>query len=303
MDRGFSYGDGVFETIKIEHGVAPLWQVHWARLVESLSQLDISFDAARFECYLSSFMQEVHKICDQQSYTDVVILKIMVSRGVVMARGYWPSHRGNSPVQPSDSKATTQPTIVFTANLLSSASSSAICVWRCPIRLSHQPLLAGLKHLNKLEYVMAAGAVPTDYDDGLLLDMSGHVIEATTSNIYAIIGGFVVTPVLHECGVNGVLRRVLIEQVGSELGDPECLVEERVLTFEEFISAEALFVTNSVHGFRYVKKVTWHDERQGVEVPAKLNDADFPITHPAVEKLQAQCRLVVESGRFSRRFW
>jgi 4-amino-4-deoxychorismate lyase len=115
----------------------------------------------------------------------------------------------------------------------------------CGLRLGLNPVLAGIKHLNRLEQVMAR----TEWDDdgireGLLLDYEGFLVEGVMSNVFLVSSGRLRTPLLDRCGVSGVMRGLVFD-AARELG---VAAEEARISFDEACRAEELFLTNSVIG-------------------------------------------------------
>lgn len=218
LDRGLAYGDGLFETMRVHHGRLPWWSRHWARLACGAERLGLPLPDAAF---VLGEAQALLGGCAEG------VFKLILSRGSG-GRGYAP---------PADA----EPTLVLARYPLPAAASAAGLHLRwCELQLSSQPRLAGLKHLNRLEQVLARA----EWDDpgiheGLLCDTDGHVVSATAANVFARVEGRWLTPRLDRCGVHGVLRGWLLQQGG---------VAEAVLTRAMVESAEALFLGNAVRG-------------------------------------------------------
>ena len=128
------------------------------------------------------------------------------------------------------------------------AESQGIRVRVCELRLAEQPRLAGLKHLNRLEQVLArAEWADPAIAEGLMLDTAGRVVCATMANVFAVIDGALVTPALDRCGVAGVARaEVLATQVRAQVRD---------LRLDELLDADEVFLTSSVRGILPVQAV------------------------------------------------
>jgi 4-amino-4-deoxychorismate lyase len=126
---------------------------------------------------------------------------------------------------------------------------AGIAVRVCRQRLAEQPALAGMKHLNRLEQVLArAEWCDPAIAEGLLLDMAGRLVEAVASNVFLVRAGAVYTPRLHRCGVAGVVRELLLCSAGA-------IVREADLTLEDLLHADEVFLTNSIAGIQPVLKV------------------------------------------------
>ncbi|WP_257388182.1 aminotransferase class IV, partial [Tahibacter caeni] len=110
----------------------------------------------------------------------------------------------------------------------------------CRLRLAAQPVLAGIKHLNRLENVLARAEWNDEaVAEGLLGDRDGHVIGATAANLFAVCGGRLRTPAVDECGVAGVARAEVLARRDVAVGR---------LTWEELMRADEVFLTSSLRG-------------------------------------------------------
>lgn len=228
-DRGLLYGDGLFETVRVVGGVAPLWARHMARLAEGCARLHLPAPDPDLLC------TELRAVAGGM---ESVVVRITLTRGEG-TRGYAPP-------------AVAQPTRIVAAfpmpQVDSRTASQGIHVRVCDLRLAEQPCLAGIKHLNRLEQVLARAewSDPT-IAEGLLLDAAGRVVCATMANVFAVIGGVLVTPALDRCGVAGVARaEVLATQVHALVRD---------LRLDELLDAGEVFLTSSVRGILPVQAV------------------------------------------------
>ena len=225
-DRGLAYGDGVFETILSVDGQLILWDQHLKRLTRSLSQLKISpFDVEA----LLPLIQPHLKSTGQQ------IIKIIVTRGIGQ-RGYAPPEtiQVNSIIFISDKVETT-----------ADWSTKGIKAQICETRLAYQPKLAGLKHLNRLEQVLARQELAgTDCQEGIMLGYEGEAIEATMHNLFLVKNGELFTPDLSECGVAGIMR-TFITEYAQQQGIPVSVSRVEVT---QLMEADEIFLTNSING-------------------------------------------------------
>ena len=122
----------------------------------------------------------------------------------------------------------------------------------CDLRLGWQPRLAGIKHLNRLENVLARNEwCDPAIREGLLLDHAGNVIEGTMSNLLIIDQGRVLTPVLDRCGVAGVMREMLLEAAF----DLQLPIEIRALSLDDVLQADEVGLCNSLIGLWPVKSL------------------------------------------------
>jgi 4-amino-4-deoxychorismate lyase len=221
LDRGLAYGDGLFETIRFTAGRAPLWARHMARLRDGCRRLRLPDpdDAV--------LAREASRVSD--GLTDAVV-RLTLTRGVG-ERGY------ALPAHPRPSRIVA----AFAAPTVSIDSiRDGVRLRVCDIRWSEQSLLAGMKHLNRLEQVLAR----SEWDDpaiadGVMLDPTGRAISTTMANLFAVIDGVLVTPALDRCGVTGVARAEVLEVRGAVVRDVE---------FGELARASELFLSSSVRG-------------------------------------------------------
>ncbi|MBL0949671.1 MAG: aminodeoxychorismate lyase [Pseudomonas sp.] len=224
-DRGLAYGDGLFETIAVRGGRIPLLARHMARLAEGCRRLSIPLDLLLMESELQAFAGQLGE----------GVAKLVVTRGE--------GQRGYAPPQPC------QPLRILQAAPLpqypAAHAEQGVRLFPCVTRLAEQPLLAGLKHLNRLEQVLArAEWQGAEYAEGLMRDSSGRIIEGVYSNLFLVIEGGLVTADLSRCGVAGVMRAEILQQV-QLLG---LAIELRDISFEELLSADEVFLCNSLYG-------------------------------------------------------
>lgn len=232
LDRGFSYGDGVFETCKIKNSKTTLWDLHNERLQNSCKKLFIPIEIAVIEEQLDTLIKSV-----ATSILVDAIVKITVTRGVGGGRGYRLPNLVEPTIVIGIFPATTYPVNYF---------SEGITVRICQQRLSCNSALAGIKHLNRLEQVLARA----EWDDetiaeGILLDTKDNLIEAIFSNIFIIKAGELLTPDLSESGVAGVMRRYIVEKIAPQ---QNINVRIKKLALDDLLAADEVFLCNSVYG-------------------------------------------------------
>ncbi|OMH32658.1 aminodeoxychorismate lyase [Motiliproteus sp. MSK22-1] len=229
FDRGLAYGDGLFETVKVTQGRPLLWPLHKARLLRGCSCLGIPFGSEQ-QHQLES---EISTLCEKLENSDAVI-KLIVTRGTG-GRGYRPSQ-----------DLTAQRILIASAlpEFPQEHYQRGIKLFLCQTRLSINPRIAGIKHLNRLEQVLARSEWQDEYAEGVLCDYSDRVIEGTMSNIFALTDKGLVTPELTDCGVSGIIRDLLIERAQQE----NLTVLVKSLSVDDLLSAQALCVTNSLIG-------------------------------------------------------
>ncbi|MES9941304.1 MAG: aminodeoxychorismate lyase [Candidatus Thiodiazotropha sp. 6PLUC2] len=225
-DRGLQYGDGLFETIAIQDGRPCLWQRHMRRLQKGESAL--GFPPIDKEL----LWQEAHKLCTGRQQG---VLKIVLTRGSG-GRGYRPP----DPCQPRR-MLTTHPWPDYPQSWY----DHGIVLRRCDTPISRQSRLAGIKHLNRLDQVLArAEWRDSAIVEGLMMDEMSNVISGTQSNIFLIKGDQLITPELSQAGIAGVVRELVLEFAGQYSLHPQVIK----VGLDDLKQADALFITNSILG-------------------------------------------------------
>jgi len=235
-DRGLQYGDGLFETMLMRGGRARFLDAHLARLSNGLARLGIGFDAWDA---LRADIDRATKLAPA-----LAVLKVIVTRGTGPRRGYSP--RGCEHARRIVMLFATPPSPDFAAG---------VDLRIATMRATSQPALAGLKHLNRLENVLAA-MEPEHYAhfESLMLGHSGELVGGTMSNVFAVHGRAISTPRLVESGVEGIMRAVVLyESAGLGLAP-----EERRLTPADLLTADEVFITNARLGVVPARRVGEH---------------------------------------------
>ena len=253
-DRGLSYGHGVFETIRVSQARPVLWEQHMARMLQSCARIGIK--VAKDLSHLLS--NDVRSLCGSNS--DGVI-KIIITAGT--------GGRGYSTPEITDTQRIV--TLFPMPDYPTGNTEHGVKVITCDYRLSHNSRLAGIKHLNRLDQVMARSEwQDPEIAEGIVLDCENNVVEGTMSNLFAIKDGVLLTPSLERAGVKGIMRDFVVEtalSMGLE-------TREVSLGLDELKKADELFVTNSVIGLwpirqwdkqRYCKGVTTAELQRCVE--------------------------------------
>lgn len=232
-DRGLAYGDGVFRTLRLREGQPVGWERQYAKLRHDCDALKIPCPSAML---LSAELQQLgHAQADG-------IAKIILTRGVA-PRGYAPPARAETTRILSVTPSTSYPPEYH---------SEGICLHVCRLSLSHQPLLAGIKHLNRLENVLAAGEWSDPHiPEGLLSDIAGHVISGTRSNLFMFRDDILYTPDLSRCGVAGVQRDRVMSW--AQQHGVDCRVTD--IRMQELLAADEIFLVNSVFSLWPVRKL------------------------------------------------
>lgn len=233
QDRGFNYGDGLFETIAVLGGTPLLLEAHLDRLARGCRALGITPPDS------ATLRAECAQVLAQQP---TAILKITLTRGGG-GRGYQPA---------PDAVPTRIVALHPWPDLAPARRSIGITARCCNMTLARQPALAGIKHLNRLEQVLArAELVGSACDEGIMLDTEGNVVEGTMSNIFLVREGALLTPRLDQCGVAGVVRAELLARcAGLGLQAQQGLVHR-----EDVLGADEVFFTNSIIGLWPARRI------------------------------------------------
>lgn len=256
QNRGLAYGDGVFETIAVRHGRPSLLGEHMARLALGCQRLSIVVDVALVADELQRFASQL----------GAGVAKLILTRG--------DSQRGYAPVADAPARRILQASPL--PAYPQSYGDQGVRLFLCKTRLGEQPLLAGLKHLNRLEQVLArAEWQGSEHAEGLMCDGHDRIIEGVYSNLFLVRDGTLLTADLQRCGVAGVMRAALLQQAPL-LGIPS---QVRDLPYPELEQADEVFVCNSVYGIWPVRSA------------GELNWSPGPLTR----KLQAVARTLLET--------
>ncbi len=232
-DRGVHYGDGVFETIAVRAGRPCLWSLHRTRLRVGLERLGIGADG------LDNLPGEIDRLLEGAGDA---VLKLIVTRGP-----------GGPGYRPSPAMTPTRILLRYPPRSYPRAwADQGVAVRVCHTRLATGGALAGIKHLNRLEQVLAR----REWDDpeiaeGLMADHAGHLISGTMSNLFLVRDGTLLTARLHRCGITGTVRARVLAQAAA-LGLP---VVETDLPVDALDSADGAFLTNSLIGVWPIRAV------------------------------------------------
>ena len=252
-DRGLDYGDGLFETMPVIAGRIPWLGHHLDRLRDGLQRLGFPEGADR---QARAHILEALDACRFHA-----VMRLTVTRGRA-PRGYAPidSPTPNYIIQLAPMETVGQPGL------------PAASIGHSRITLAKQPALAGIKHLNRLEQVLAARERQTSgFDEMLMTDNEGNAISTISGNLFLVSRGQLLTPTLIHCGILGTRRRLLLEVLAPALGF-EC--RETVITEADVRNADEVLYCNSVRGFQPIGR--YADRRWR--------------SHPAVYRLQALYR-------------
>ena len=251
LDRGLAYGDGVFRTLKVVAGLPAHWPAHYQKLVADCGAIGIVCPSA--ELLMSDLTQLF-------SLDETAVAKIIITRGDG-ERGYTPP-------------AITAPMRIVIKSAMpeypESYFSEGVHLYVCDTRLAHQPKLAGVKHLNRLENVLArmewhdANLSPV-ITEGIMLDFQGNVIACTSANIFARFGDILLTPSLDLCGIAGITRQRILELAHTL----ELKTKVENFDLQKLLSADEIIICNSLYGAWQVRNIankTWPKQALAMNV-------------------------------------
>ncbi len=247
-DRGLAYGDGVFETMLVHRGDAVWWSAHVARLALGCERLGIRLPDVG---WLRIEVDAMAAGCARS------VLKLIVTRGAGV-RGY-----AATPDAPPT-------TVLALTGVPGPAPTDGLIVRWCDAALALQPRLAGVKHLNRLEQVLArAEWSDASVHEGLQCDTSGRVVGATSANLFVLRGGRWLTPAVVDCGIAGVCRAWMLSDVANSA--------EALLTRADVESADAMILCNSVRGILPVATLgerRWSPHPRTIALRQQLGEAE-----------------------------
>ena len=247
-DRGLAYGDGVFETILLYGHHPILLQAHLDRLASGARRLKIPLNRTQLEQEIADYSQH---------FPEQGVLKIILTRGVG-GRGYRPANAPDT-------------TRILSLHALpvyeGEPGNSGIATFICNQRLAIQPALAGIKHLNRLEQVLASQEWPDEsFMEGIMLDTDGNIIEGTRSNIFWSESDRLFTPSLSNTGVAGIMRNYLLSSIAGVVEIKDCSVER-------LLGADEIFICNSVFGVWPVRSIQTGSKTVTLDLDG--SEADF----------------------------
>ena len=260
-DRALNYGDGVFTTMCVSYGKVELLSFHLARLNHDAEALAISLDMAALKKAIDEYVSTLTASLEHSSIKKV--MKIHVSSGEG-GRGYARDNQAPALVRFS--------THAYPAHY-SDLAASGLTLINAKTSLAIQPLLGGIKHMNRLEQVLVKREViAANADDALVFDTQGRLIEASAGNVFFQTDSGWHTPKVNNCGVNGVVRQCLLSLLkpslskDSDISDNTLSVHEGEYTLVDVANAKALVITNALMGVMPVNKIVLNDGKTSAEL-------------------------------------
>jgi 4-amino-4-deoxychorismate lyase len=237
-DRGLQYGDGVFETMLVRNGIPRFLDAHRERMRRGLVRLGIPFPASE------ELPAEIERAAAMAP--PLAVLKIIVTRGSAPRRGYAP---------PARTIARRIVALWPNEPLASDLLERGVTLNVASLRVPESSPFPGLKHLNRLENVLAAAeAVAGQEFDVLLLDTAARLVSGTACNLFLVKGGEILTPRVDRVGIAGVMRAVVMREAPL-LGIG---ARELDLSLDDVNAADGMFITNARIGVVPVRRVREH---------------------------------------------
>jgi branched-chain amino acid aminotransferase len=242
-NRGYRYGDGLFETIKVIGKRICLEEYHFNRFFAGLRLLRFEVPA---ELTSDLLTKQVLELCEKNQCTELARIRMSV-------------FRGNGGLYEGDDKLhyiiECKPVPID----LNQWRENGILVGIYTDARKSSDAFSHLKSANYLPYVMAAKyAQSNEWDDCLVLNQHGRIADATIANVFVVKDGTILTPPLSEGCVDGVMRRYLLESLNVDPGNYQGVkpnVKEECLTIEDILNADEIFLTNAISGIRWVRQL------------------------------------------------
>jgi len=231
LDRGLQFGDGLFETLAVVSNQPCLWDYHMQRLQQGCKRLSIIAPEAQL------LEREAGQLVGGERQA---VLKITITRGM-SERGYMPT-------------ADSPPTRILSLFAWDGPSTENIKIAVSSRRLGSNPQLAGIKHLNRLDQVLACMECADDVQEALMLDQYNHVIEGMMSNLFFQRGQKLFTPSLTDSGVDGVVRQFILDRAKQQRLE----IITGTFTLDQVLQSDALYLSSSLGGIRFVSEVVGH---------------------------------------------
>ena len=257
-DRAVQYGDGVFETIAVKENLMGFWKEHYQRLSKGCKVLKIKCPSELFlKKEISKFVKKIKK--------NKFILKIIISRGIG-GRGYNPPKKA-------------KPTRILGAynwpDYPKANFKKGIKMDVCKTRIATQPFLSQIKHLNRLEQIIARSEWQAkNISESIMLDFNENVIEGTMSNIFGVKKNIFYTPNIKFSGIEGIMRGVILKLLKKN--KKKYMIKKIML--KELLKFDEVFVCNSIFGIWPVIKISKKKFSFGEKTKEIINFLSYKMT-------------------------
>ncbi|PZR25798.1 MAG: hypothetical protein DI535_16615 [Citrobacter freundii] len=233
-NKGYRYGDGLFETIKIVNRNIPLFELHMERLFDGVKTLELSTSRLFTAEKLRS---DIIALCNKNQCSALGRIRLSVSRG-----------EGGIYEQEGDHLhylIEAWPANAATNRL----NENGLVIGVYPHAKKSMDIFSSLKSANYLPYTMAARFTKQQqWNDCLVLNTEGNIADATIANVFLVKNDTILTPAQGEGGVKGVMKTWLLEK----LRQADYKISEKKISVDEALEADEIFLTNAMNGIRWV---------------------------------------------------
>lgn len=234
-NRGFRFGDGLFETMRLYHGVILNIDYHFERLFHGMGMLQ--FDVPQ-NFSKEFFINQINQLLLKNSISENARIRIMVFRG-----------NGNLYEIENNSPDFIIETFTLTGKIELNEKGISMDIF--PGAKKACDSFSNLKSNNGLPSAMARlFAKKNNLDDAIILNCYGRVCESSIANLFLVKDKNIYTPPLSEGCIAGTLRRWMLERFSSK----EYKVEEKVISIEDLLNADELFLTNSIYLIKWIER-------------------------------------------------
>jgi branched-chain amino acid aminotransferase len=238
-NRGYRYGDGLFETMKLENGILRLSAWHFERLFSGLALL--KFEIPKL-LTAEKLQQEILRLCKKNECEKLARVRLSVFRG----------HGGLYEEDMTLQYVIESWPLNESVNKL---NENGLILGIYPDAAKSCDKFSNLKSANFQPYSMAAlYAKENRLNDCLVLNTSGCIADSTIANVFVVKEGIITTPALDQGCVNGVMRRYLVDQLRVSVSPEARKLQEGALNASDIENADEVFLTNAVNGIRWVRQ-------------------------------------------------
>ncbi len=238
-NRSYRYGDGLFETMKIIQGKIVLSSLHFERLLTGLALL--KFEIPKLFT-VEKLQQEILQLCKKNRCDQLSRVRLSV-------------FRGNGGIYDDTGELQYIIECWPVNESVNNINENGLVIDIYPDAKKSCDIFSNLKSANFLPYAMAAlYAKENKLNDCLLLNTTGNIADSTIANVFVIKDRIMITPALSEGCINGVMRRKILE-LQSQIPGLGLHIKESVLSTEDLVNADEIFLTNAMNGIRWVRQI------------------------------------------------
>ena len=239
FDRGLSFGDGVFRTFLVKSRCPINWDMHYEKIKVDAKILKIKVPEKK------DLLCDIKKLFNEDK---TYVCKIIITRGI-SDQGY----------QFNKNIKSTRIILRINYKKINRAFFlNGVRLMVCKTRTTHSDIYGGVKHLNRIENVVAKAELDPSVFDGVMLDRNGYINECVSSNIFARYGNVIISPKQNNAGVSGVCKQIIFKNIKS-IG---LKFKSQNIKLDKLKKADEVIITNSVFGALYVNQIEdkkWKD--------------------------------------------